>query len=499
MEPQATPVTVLAHVVSSILNEDFFTNPVWSSSVSLLVAVLIATYIIALLPKLRAATAAAITIALAVVLLATEIGLLINQAMWVSLVGPAVLLIVGHAVLTTKRFLVTERSMIVSDIESAVTNKQLGLKLQQGGDLDQAFEMFRRLPINEANLDLLYNLAPEFERKRQFAKSAAVYEYISRHAADFRDVANKLNRSKAMEQTVLIGGASMMSSAAATLVMDGTIEKPTLGRFSVESELGKGAMGIVYLGKDPKIDRTVAIKTMALAQEFDGDQLKEAKEQFFREAQTAGRLQHPNIVTIYDVGDDHDLAYIAMEFLKGKDLDPYTKLDNLLPLPTTLDIVIASADALDYAHRQNVVHRDIKPANIMYEPESGAVKLTDFGIARITDSNKTKTGMVLGTPYYMSPEQLAGKRVDGRSDLFSLGVMLYQLATGALPFKADSMATLMFHIANEPHPDPRTINSDLPDGVKNVMDKALQKDVENRYQRGSEMANELRLCKAQLA
>jgi serine/threonine protein kinase len=182
-----------------------------------------------------------------------------------------------------------------------------------------------------------------------------------------------------------------------------------LGRYEIEKELGKGAMGVVYLGRDPKINRVVAIKTMALSQEFEADELVEVKERFFREAETAGRLNHANIVTMFDAGEEHDLAYIAMEFLKGKDLVPYAKPGNLLPLPRVMSIVARVADALSYAHENNVVHRDIKPANIMYEPESDQVKVTDFGIARITDSSKTKTGMVLGTPSFMSPEQLAGK------------------------------------------------------------------------------------------
>jgi len=173
---------------------------------------------------------------------------------------------------------------------------------------------------------------------------------------------------------------------------------------------------------------------MALSQEFEADELQEVKERFFREAETAGRLNHPNIVTIFDAGEEHDLAFIAMEFLKGKDLAPYIKPDNLLPLPKVLSIIQRVADALSYAHTNNVVHRDIKPANIMYELESDTVKVTDFGIARITDSSKTKTGMVLGTPSYMSPEQLAGKKIAGHSDLFSLGVTLYQMASGHLPF-----------------------------------------------------------------
>ena len=238
-----------------------------------------------------------------------------------------------------------------------------------------------------------------------------------------------------MSETVILGGGGAHPGGT-VILPGGGVEKPMLGRYEVEKELGKGAMGVVYLGKDPKIGRVVAIKTMALSQEFEADELKDVKERFFREAETAGRLTHPNIVTIYDAGEEHDLAYIAMEFLKGKDLTPYIKPDTLLPLDKVLSIVARVADALAYAHKNNVVHRDIKPANIMYDLEGDSVKVTDFGIARITDSSKTKTGMVLGTPSYMSPEQLAGKKIEGRSDLFSLGVTLYQLSCGKLPFRA---------------------------------------------------------------
>lgn len=270
--------------------------------------------------------------------------------------------------------------------------------------------------------------------------------------------------------------------------------KPTLGRYEVEKELGKGAMGVVYLGRDPAADKAVAIKTMALAQEFAEDKLDEVKARFFREAETAGRLSHPGIVSVYGAGEERDLAYIAMEVLRGQDLTDYTRPENLLPLAKVIDVVSRAAEALDYAHTANVVHRDIKPANIMYEIASGQVKITDFGIAWMTDSGKAKVGTVLGTPSYMAPEQLTGKGVDGRSDLFSLGVMLYQLLTGELPFRGNSMASLIFKIANEEPSDPASLRPDIPGCFKNVIDKALQKTPECRYQRGSEMAADLRAC-----
>jgi hypothetical protein len=407
--------------------------------------------------------------------------------------------VVGHALLTTKRFLLTEKGKIKSEAESAESNRNLALMFQSQGQLDMAFDRLRKCPMDDSVMDVLYNLALDFERKRQFNKAESVFGYMADFNPKYKDLEQRLARSKAMAETVILGGGSGGRTNASTMILqDGSVEKPMLGRYQVEKELGKGAMGVVYLGKDPKIGRVVAIKTMALAQEFEPDELEEVKERFFREAETAGRLNHPNIVTMYDAGEEHDLAYIAMEFLKGKDLAPHTKPDNLLPLSKVMDIVAKTAEALDYAHGNNVVHRDIKPANIMYELDTGVVKVTDFGIARITDSSKTKTGMVLGTPSYMSPEQLAGKKVDGRSDLFSLGVMLYQMVTGQLPFTGDSMATLMFKIANETHAGVKTINPDLPQCLSDIIDRMLEKDIDKRYARGSEIAADIRRCAEQL-
>ncbi len=490
------PVLAMAHSITSILSQQFFTQPGWTGMVEFLVMLLIAAYLIVLLPRLKAAPAFIISAALLVVLLGVELGLMASSAMWLQLVTPCVLLAVGHLLLTTKRFMFTEAAKHRVDVESNVNNRQLAMQYQQAGNLDMAFDAFRRCEVDEALLDNLYSLASEFERKRQFNKAYNVYSYIGSKDPNFRDVQEKTKRAKALEETVLIGGASS-GGPGTSILADGSIEKPTLGKFEIEKELGKGAMGIVYLGHDPVIDRKVAIKTLALAQEFEADELDEVKMRFFREAQTAGRLEHENIVKIYDVGEEHDLAFIAMELLKGDDLTPYVKPDNLLPLPTVMGIIFRSAMALDHAHKQNIVHRDIKPANIMYDPETKKVKLTDFGIARITDSSKTKTGMVLGTPSYMSPEQLSGKKVDGRSDLFSLGVTFYQMLTGRLPFKGDSMATLMYKIANEAHEGIDVVRPDLVKQrpcVSAIIDRALQKTVEDRYQSGADMARDLQQC-----
>ena len=496
ISPAMPPVVTLAHSVSSILQEDFFVAPTWGFWVEKLAFILVALYIILLLPRLKAGMGFALSAAVLAALIATHFALMAGKLMWIQLMASAVLLVIGHILLTTKRFLVTERGKAKSDLDSAESNRMLGLAFQGQGQLDMAFDKFKKVPLDDAVMDNIYNLALDFERKRQFNKAQAVYEYMATYNPKFRDLDQKLNRAKQMSETVILGGGGGRTNASTLVLEGGAVEKPMLGRYQVEKELGKGAMGVVYLGKDPKIGRVVAIKTMALSQEFEPDELEDVKQRFFREAETAGRLNHPNIVTIYDAGEEHDLAYIAMEFLKGKDLVPQTKQGALLSLPKTLSIVARVAEALSYAHLQSVVHRDIKPANIMYDPQSDSVKVTDFGIARITDSSKTKTGMVLGTPSYMSPEQLAGKKIDGQSDLFSLGVTLYQLACGSLPFQGDSMTQLMYKIANEPPIDILGVNPALPECVVEIINKALAKNVAERYQSGEEFAQAVRACAA---
>ncbi|NBD20448.1 protein kinase [Aquabacterium fontiphilum] len=265
-----------------------------------------------------------------------------------------------------------------------------------------------------------------------------------------------------------------------------------LGKYVLVKQIGRGAMGAVYLGHDPATDQHVALKTMALAQEFSGDDLADARARFLREAEMAGRLQHPDIVSILDAGETGGLAYIAMELVEGIDLSRHAHPSNLLPLSRLLPIMARVADALAYAHTRGVTHRDIKPANIMVDFSGGGVKVMDFGVARVADAARTRTGVVLGTPTFMSPEQLSGQPIDGRSDLYSLGVTLFLLLTGQLPYRSDNMAVLMRAIGQDTPPNVCTLRADLPPALGDIVALALQKHPNTRYQDGRHMAEDLR-------
>ena len=264
------------------------------------------------------------------------------------------------------------------------------------------------------------------------------------------------------------------------------------GRYEILAELGRGAMGIVYKARDPKINRIVAVKTFSLAgQEPEAEQ--EYRERFFREAEAAGRLSHPGIVTIFDVGEEPEThaPYIVMEFVSGQSLEKLlSQGDHKLPLYAAFQLAHELAGALDYAHVQGVVHRDLKPANILIT-EDGHAKIADFGVAKLNLANHTLAGRVLGTPAYMSPEQLNGETVDGRSDLFSLGVVLYTVLTGYRPFQGNSAMTVSFKVVYR-DPIPATVlDTQLPQGVDYIIGRAMAKDPAQRYQRGMEMASDV--------
>jgi len=400
-------------------------------------------------------------------------------------------------------------------------------------NFEQRFAELKGRKASSTVLGDLYALGTQLEQRGRAVQATAVYRHLARIDNTYRDVAVRLRRlmdaehvkSKAATQaaraaagTPAPGSAASPNAASRPAPAPVAAAKPgaspaaagreaagegndtqRLGRYQLEREIGRGAMGVVYLGRDTAINRLVAIKAIPLASEFSDSELAEARTRFFREAETAGRLNHPNIVTIYDVGEERGLAYIAMEYLKGRHLSEYATSNTLMEPRKVLDLMARTAQALGFAHKQQVVHRDIKPANIMYDPSTDVLKITDFGIARLTGAGSTRTGIVLGTPSFMSPEQLEGRTVTGHSDLFSLGVSLFQLLTGQLPFVADSMTALMQQIAEAPHPPLRAFRPDLPACVENVIDRALAKNPDARFDSGAQMAAALEDCRSRIA
>ena len=268
------------------------------------------------------------------------------------------------------------------------------------------------------------------------------------------------------------------------------MSKQRIGRYEIEETLGRGAMGIVYLARDPLIDRRVALKTLRV--DLDAEHAEEFRERFVREARAAGRLNHPGIVTVHDVGEEPEsgLMYIAMEYIQGRDLKELLASGHQFRPSEVARIIADIAVALDYAHSLGVVHRDIKPANIILAND-GSAKITDFGIARLETSNLTVDGQFIGTPNFMSPEQITGKKVDGRSDIFSLGVVLFTLLTGQRPFAGETMHEVTLRIVQEPSPIPSNLGEDIPAALNPIVLKCLEKNPERRFQTGGELAQVL--------
>jgi len=486
-----TPLMATAHIISNLLHNHLYNVPGWGLLAQLTAFTLVAFYLMWALPRFKLWTGLVTSLLLIFLIINTQLLLMIISAIWIPLTAPAAALFTGSLAIAIKQKILEKHHITTTALYES--NQVLGKNLQSQGQLDGAFEKFRMCKMDDSLMEQIYTLGLDYERKRQFNKAEMVFQYIKDYKSNFRDIKERVKRNKELQSMVMLpkSGNSIQSTMILT---DFGVQKPVLGRYEVEKEIGRGAMGLVYLGKDPKIGRTVAIKTMALSAEFEGNELDNVKTRFFREAEAAGRLNHPNIVTIYDAGEEQELAYIAMDFLKGKDLSNYSRVGDLLPLDTVLTITADVASALDYAHKLNVVHRDIKPANIIYDEKTGSTKVTDFGVACLTDASSTKTGTMIGSPSFMSPEQVCGGKVDGRSDIFSLGVTLFKLTTGKLPFESESIAALTHKITNEKHPDIRKLLPDAPACLNSIINKALQKEPDKRYKDGEQMAKALKQC-----
>lgn len=361
-------------------------------------------------------------------------------------------------------------------------------------ELDSAFTTLKKNPFNISSQRVFESLLDQCKTLKNDPLEKKVLSYIQKYKPNFsyqaKPLKTNLDKAKlapAIDQTAVMTEGELEPSGSHA------IPKPEgIDRYELKDELGRGAMAIVYRAIDQKLGREIALKVLQLGDIHADSKNVEIHRRFMQEARAAARLNHPNIVTVYDVGEDGRQAWIAMDFLKGDDLSRYTQSKSLLALPRLMKVMVAVAEALDFAHQHQVVHRDIKPANILYHPNTGDVTVTDFGVASLQDASQTRTGTVLGSPSYMSPEQVQGKNIDGRADIYSLGVTLYQLCTGQLPFAGESLANVMYKITQAKFKKPTAIRADLPEPWEKIIIKAMHKQVKKRHQNGAELASELR-------
>ncbi len=490
VDPELPQVELMANVIENLIRGRYLKRPNFMVYIEAIVLLAFCLFASLVLPRFGFINRMGVVAALIFLVFLASLLCFMALDLWFKIVyiGLAVLTFsVGNSV---RDIVTTQRSLAKASKESIETNRMLGLSLQSQGLLDLAFEKFRKCPLEDAMKDVIYNLGLDYERKRMLNKAVAVYEYISAADKDFRDLTERISKLRNLISPLTMAGQEVKNGK---IIFSSDLGiKPTVGRYEVLSELGQGAMGIVYKAKDPRINRLVAIKTIRFSDEFEEAKIKEVKERFLREAEISGKLSHPSIVSIYDVGEDYDLTYMAMELIDGDSLQKYCRSRSLLPLRKTLYVVAETALALDYAHRQGVIHRDVKPANIMLL-RSGKIKVTDFGIAKAVSSSQTKSGIVLGTPNYMSPEQINGHPIDGRSDIFSLGVVCFELLTGQLPFHGKSLTNLFYQITQVKHPSARSVNPNVPKPVDQILDKALAKEPDKRFPTGADFAKYLRV------
>jgi eukaryotic-like serine/threonine-protein kinase len=470
-----------ALVLDNIINSGAISRPAYIKYLETLL-ILMAGIAVAFIYSLKSGAVRPV-MASAVLLLIISAGLIILIAMgvWLKTVYISGCLVSVYLALAIKNFVMSG----VIGKESPEEARLLALSYRDKGLPDQAFRKLQRLPPDDELKELIYGLGLEYENNNKIDKAREVYEHLS-GLGGYRDVEERIARLKMSDESTVTGSFKRINKKEKAHDSEEKA-KTHIGRYEILGVLGKGSMGLVYKAQDPKINRQVAIKTMRFSDEFEEDLIHEIKERFFREAEIAGQLSHPSIVTIHDVGDDGELTYMAMEFLEGEDLDKFITREKLLPFRRVLDVVFKIAEALDYAHKADVIHRDIKPANVMLL-KNGNIKVTDFGIAKAISSSRTKTGVILGTPNYMSPEQIMGQKIDSRSDIFSLGVLFYQMITGELPFHGDNLSGLLYQITQTKHPSPRSHNPKIPGICEQILDKALAKDPNKRFRSAGEMA-----------
>jgi eukaryotic-like serine/threonine-protein kinase len=482
-------VEFTANIIEDLLSGRYLKRPGAMIFIEVIFMLLIVSFCSFVLPQTNQINRISIILGLSMLVIIIGVIFFVAFDIWFKTVYIYLALITLYLELYISDIIVSQRSIGIRSKEIMESNRMLGLSFQSQGLLDLAFEKFRKCTLDSSMKDVIYNLGLDYERKRMINKAVAVYEYIAKNDSDFRDLNARIPKLLKVIDAVPLSGPTGKKEEKILVVEDLEI-KPTVGRYEIIREIGQGAMGIVYEARDPVIQRRLAIKTIRFSDEFEEARVKEVKRRFLQEAEIAGQLSHPAIVSIYDVGEDYDLTYLAMEYLEGVDLRKHCGIGSLLPLRKILYIINEVAQALDYSHSEGVIHRDIKPGNIMLL-NNGKVKVTDFGIAKAVSATHTKSGIVLGTPNYMSPEQINGQDIDGRSDLFSLGAVMFEMLTGQVPFHGKNITNLLYEITQVKHPSVREINPKIPKVCEQIVDRALAKNYKERFESGAEFSKYL--------
>jgi len=542
---EAPGVLMYAAFLDNVFRADFVQAPSWAFLLEwglFLVACALGVW---LLPRLSTPVLLAGVPVLALVVLGAAAFLLVQMGIWVKAFYPILALLVLLAATVAFRLTASEKETRDAAAEKIESQKLLALSFQEKGMLDMALATFNKLPFNDDMKHVYVNLALDYENRGQRDKAFLVYKKVFDADPGFQDVAVRMERLSQTSASIAVPAVSSAVVASAPVTHEPTqlsarsldvtppvksetsafasraqpapesgqhrsvapapvssvapaaipvvtatpggpfVPGSRFARYEIEKHLGRGGMGDVYLVRDTVLGRKAALKTIRPDTSLDARHTIEMRQRFYREAQTAGKLAHPNIVTVYDVGEEQGITYIVMEFVEGRTLTALMEKQNL-SLQQIKHVVYHTATGLDFAHQAGVFHRDVKPDNIMVS-KTDAVKVMDFGIARLVDSDLTKTGSVMGTPQYMSPEQFSGMKIDARADVFSLGVILYELLTGKLPFHGETMHALMFAILQAEPPSPSTV-AKLDPAWDEILRKALSKDPAGRYATAMELA-----------
>ncbi len=479
---QAEALQALADMHYSLLHQQAYAQLPWAEYVLRGLLVLVTLYLCYLHYRWRLrAWRFSVLGAGAALLIGSSLYLALAMSLWLSVTivliwGTLINVLMGFWLRLREQHRARERHLSEALIEGAYI-------LDEQRYLAQAINLLAHHPDPDSRAARIQQLSDKLvqagETEQAIALLASTVE-LSNGDARLRDRLRTLRATR--------GGIGPLAQTQARSDAPRANDMPDmLGRYQLQNELGRGAAGIVYLAYDPVIAREVAVKALDSSR-FTDEQADGLRARFFREAEAAGRLMHPNIVAVYDVGEERDLAYIAMDYVPGRPLSDFVSAESLLPAATVYRIVYEVALALAYAHEKLIVHRDIKPGNVMFVEEPFTVKVADFGIARLLDNSRTSTGEILGSPLYMAPEQLRGARVGPTADIFSLGVTFYQLLSGSLPFNGDNLASLTYEIIHNKHRSVRSVRKDLPASAARIVNQCLQKAPNDRYESAAELA-----------